>query len=112
MTPKGVRLGGQLKTMDGCTGIFSVFPGEAPRSIERVEPVTWDREPTQDVREANFFVVGDMGMTGVLVLLNAEQWRTLSRARLESFFYAAMLWGGDPMKIIEDANRLQQRPGA
>ena len=112
MTPKGVRLGCQLKTLDGCTGTYSVFPGEAPKSISRVEPVAWDRTPSQDVREASFFVVGDMGMTGVLVLLTSEQWRALTRAKLESFFYTAMLWGGDPMRIIEDAARMLQRPAS
>ena len=111
MTPKGVRLGCSLKTLDGCTGTYSVFPGEAPKSVASVETVTWDRLPDQEVREASFFVVGDMGMTGILVLLNTEQWRNLTRMKLESFFYAAMLWGSDPMKIVEDATRMQQRPG-
>jgi len=112
MTPKGVRLGCLLKTLDGCTGTYSVFPGEAPKSIASVEPVTWDRTPGQDVREARFFVVGDMGMTGTLVLLTAEQWRDLTRVKLEPFFYAAMLWGSDPMRIIDDAARMHQRPGS
>jgi hypothetical protein len=112
MTPKGVRLGCLLKTKDGCTGNFSAFPGEAPRSISRVEPVNWDRTPAEEVREASFFVVGDMGMTGIMVLLNSYQWRDLTRAKLESFFYAALLWGGDPMKIVEDAARMQQRPAS
>lgn len=110
MTPKGVRLGCLLKTLDGCTGSFSVFPGEAPKSVSSVEPVAWDMTPGKDVREASFFVVGDMGMTGVLVLLNSEQWRALTQVKLETFFYAAMLWGGDPMKIIDDAARMLQRP--
>ena len=109
MTPKGARLGCSLKTLDGCTGTFSVFPGESAKSIASVEAVTWDRDPGEEVREASFFVVGDMGMTGILVLLNTQQWRDLTRAKLESFFYATMLWGGDPMKIIEDAARINHR---
>lgn len=110
MTPRGVRLGCSLKSRDGCTGTYSVFPGEAPKSISNVEAVTWDRAPDGPVREASFFVVGDMGMTGMMVLLNSEQWRILTNAKLETFFYAAILWGADPMKIIDDASRMQQRP--
>ena len=45
MTPKGVRLGCLLKTVDGCTGTFSVFPGEADKSIASDESVNWDRAP-------------------------------------------------------------------
>ncbi|MFM9970075.1 MAG: hypothetical protein ACKVQK_16930 [Burkholderiales bacterium] len=112
MAPKGVRLGCSLKTFDGCTGTYSVTPGDAPKSIATVEPVTWDRTPAKDVREASFFVVGEMGMTGVLVLLNTQQWQSLTQVQLETFFYASMLWGGNPMKIIDDAAKMLQRPAS
>ena len=51
-------------------------------------------------------------MTGILILLKSQQWRDLTSVKLESFFYAAMLWGGDPMRIVEDATRMRQRPGS
>jgi hypothetical protein len=90
-------------------GAFDVFPGEAPKSIARVGPVQWDREPTKEVLEAAFSVIGDMGMTGHIIRVNQLQWRALTKVKLEEPFYAAILWGGNPLKVLEDATMLAKR---
>jgi hypothetical protein len=48
-------------------------------------------------------------MTGQVILVNQYQWRDLSDARLEKFFYAAILWGKSPFKVIEDAKVILKR---
>ncbi|HXZ93744.1 MAG TPA: hypothetical protein VEG36_12785 [Burkholderiales bacterium] len=58
---------------------------------------------------AAFSVIGDMGMTGQVVVLNEGQWRALAAAKLESFFYGAILWGKSPFKVIDDANVILKR---
>jgi hypothetical protein len=98
-----------LRTLDGCVGAYDVFPGEAPKSIAKVGPVQWDREPKQEVQEAAFSVIGDMGMTGHIVRVNQVQWRALTKVKLEEPFYAAILWGGNPLKVLEDAVMLAKR---
>jgi hypothetical protein len=90
-------------------GAYDVFPGEAPKSIAKVGPVQWDREPKQEVQEAAFSVIGDMGMTGHIVRVNQVQWRALTKVKLEEPFYAAILWGGNPLKVLEDAVMLAKR---
>ena len=109
MKPRGERLVCSLRTIDGCVGAYSVFPGEAPRSISRIEPVVWDREPTKEVMQGSFSVIGEMGMTGSILLVNTYQWRALKQAKLENFFYAAVLWGGNPLKVVEDAELMAKR---
>ena len=109
MPPRGQRLACSLKTLDGCVGAFDVFPGEAPKSIAKVSPVHWDREPAKEVSEAAFSIIGDMGMTGHMVRVNQIQWRALTKVKLEEPFYAAILWGGDPLKVLEDAVMLAKR---
>ena len=109
MPPRGQRLACSLKTVDGCVGAFDVFPGEAPKSIARASPVHWDREPAKEVLEAAFSIIGDMGMTGHMVRVNQIQWRALTKVKLEGPFYAAILWGGDPLKVLEDAVMLAKR---
>ena len=109
MPPRGQRMACSLRTVDGCVGAFDVFPGEAPKSIARVGPVQWDREPTKEVLEAAFSVIGDMGMTGHIIRVNQLQWRALTKVKLEEPFYAAILWGGNPLKVLEDATMLAKR---
>jgi hypothetical protein len=109
MPPRGQRLACSLKTLDGCVGAFDVFPGEAPKSISKVGAVQWDRPPTKEVAEAAFSIIGDMGMTGHMVRVNEAQWRSLTKVKLEEPFYAAILWGGNPLKVVEDAVMLAKR---
>jgi len=109
MPPRGQRLACSLKTADGCVGAFDVFPGEAPKSIAKVSPVNWDREPAKEVMEAAFSIIGDMGMTGHMVRVNQLQWRALTKVKLEEPFYASILWGGNPLKVLEDAVMLVKR---
>ena len=109
MQPRGTRLACSLRTVDGCNGSFSVYPGETPRSIARVDPVSWDRVPEKDTREGAFTIIGEMGMTGSIILLNQSQWHALTKAKLEEPFYAAILWGGNPLKVVDDATLLVKR---
>jgi hypothetical protein len=44
-----------------------------------------------------------------MMLVNQYQWRALSEAKVESFFYAAILWGKSPFKVIEDAQFMLKR---
>ena len=109
MPPRGNRLACSLRTVDGCQGSFDVYPGEEPGSISRVDPIKWDREPMKPVLEGAFTVIGDLGMTGQVILVNQYQWRDLSDASLEKFFYGAILWGTSPFKVIEDAKMMLKR---
>ena len=109
MPPRGSRLACSVKSMDGCQGSFNVYPGEAPRSIARIEPVKWDKEPQKPIQEGMFTVIGDMGMTGQLIRVNSYQWQALLDAKLEQFFYAAILWSGNPFKVIEDAKMMASK---
>jgi hypothetical protein len=61
------------------------------------------------VQEGAFTVIGDLGMTGQVVLVNQYQWKALHDAKLEKFFFAAMLWGRSPFKVIEDAQLILKR---
>lgn len=109
MKPRGLRLACSLRTIDGCVGAFDVHPGEAPKSIAKVDAVKWDKEPQKDVLEAHFTVIGEMGMTGHIIRLNQYQWRALGQAKLQEPFYASILWGGNPLKVVEDAQFLSKR---
>lgn len=106
VAPRGSRLACMVKSMDGCQGTFDVHPGTAPRSIEKVDPIQWDKEPQKPIQLAMFTTIGDMGMTGQLIRVNAEQWQALADAKIEKFFYASILWGGSPFKVIEDAQMM------
>ena len=103
MPPRGSRLACSLRTQDGCHGAYDVFPGEQPGSVSRVDPVRWDKPPEKPVLEGAFTVIGDMGMTGQVILVNQYQWKALEDAKLETFFYGAILWGKSPFKVFEDA---------
>ena len=109
MKPRGQRLACSLKTVDGCIGSYDVLPGEAAKSIAKVGPVKWDRPPQKEVQEASFTLIGEMGMTGTLIRANQNQWRALTRVKLHEQFYASLLWGGSPLKILDDALVLEKR---
>jgi hypothetical protein len=109
MPPRGSRLACSLRSVDGCQGSFDVLPGEQPGSVSRVDPVKWDKTPEKEVQEGHFTVIGDLGMTGQVILVNQYQWRALTEAKLENFFYGAILWGRSPFKVIEDAQLMLKR---
>jgi hypothetical protein len=109
MPPRGSRLACSLKSIDGSQGSFDVTPGEQPNTVAEITPVKWDKPPQKGVQEGAFTVIGDLGMTGQVVLINQYQWKALHDAKLEKFFYAAMLWGRSPFKVIEDAQLILKR---
>ena len=109
MPPRGNRLACTLKTADGAHGSFDVFPGEQPDSVARVDPVKWNKETSGAVVGGAFSVIGEMGMTGQVILVKQDQWRALVDAKLEKFFYGAILWGKSPFKVIEDAQSMLKR---
>lgn len=111
MKPRGTRLAASLRTSDGASGVFSVYPGEEAKSVAKIDPVTWDKPPSGKVVEGAFTVIGELGMTGQIILLNGYQWEALTKAKLENHFYAAILWGGTPLKVVEDANLIAKRLG-
>jgi len=109
MKPRGSRLACSLRTQDGCIGSYSVYPGETPKSVAKVDAVQWDGQPQKEVQEGHFTVIGEMGMTGHIILLNQYQWRALTQTKLEEPFYAAILWGGNALRVVEDAALLAKR---
>ena len=109
MPPRGTRLACILRSLDGCNGSYDVIPGEQPNSIARIEPVKWDKPPQKGVQQGAFTIIGEFGMTGQVVVLNQQQWEMVTAAKLEKFFYAAILWGKSPFKVIEDAKMLLRR---
>lgn len=110
MPPRGSRLACSLRTQDDCHGAYDAYPGEQPGTVSRVDPVRWDKPPAKPVLEGAFTVIGDMGMTGQVILVNQYQWKALEDAKLETFFYGAILWGKSPFKVIEDAQLMLKRP--
>lgn len=109
MPPRGSRLACSLTSADGCNGSYDVHPGEKPGSLAKVEPVRWDKPPQGPVQQGAFSVIGEMGMTGQVVVLKQEQWQVLNDAKLVDFFYGAILWGKSPFKVIEDAKLMLKR---
>lgn len=109
MPPRGSRLACSLRTHDGSNGSFDAYPGDKPNTVARVDPVRWDKPPQKPVLEGAFTVIGDLGMTGQVILVNQYQWQALTEAKLEQFFYAAILWGKSPFKVIEDAQMMLKR---
>jgi hypothetical protein len=109
MPPRGSRLACSLRTEDPCHGSFDVTPGEQPGSVAAVGPVKWDKPPQKPVVEGAFSVIGELGMTGQVILVNQAQWQALTETKLESFFYGALLWGKSPFKVIEDAQVMLKR---
>jgi len=110
MPPRGNRLACSLHTVDGAQGSFDVFPGDQPNSVSKVEPVKWNRPVDKPViANGAFSVIGEMGMTGQVVVVNQVQWQALVEAKLLNFFYAAILWGKSPFKVVEDAQTMLKR---
>jgi hypothetical protein len=83
--------------------------GDDPGAIGRIEPVIWNQPGKRDVVEATFVPFSNLEMTGRIVTLDQQQWHALVHAKLESFFYLAMLWGKDPTKVVADAEILLRR---
>ena len=54
MKPRGERLACSLKSLDGCMGAYSVYPGEAPRSVSKIEDVVWNTPPQKEISEGAF----------------------------------------------------------
>ena len=109
MQPRGQRLACMVKSMDGCQGTYDVHPGEAPKSIAKIDAISWDKEPQKPIQEAMFTIIGDMGMTGQLIRVNSYQWQALTEAKLENFFYISILWSGNPFKVLEDAQMMVKK---
>jgi hypothetical protein len=109
MTPRGDRLACTLRTLDHCQGTFSVLAGGQPGTVGIIEPVAWDQPPKREVLEAVFTLFQDIGMTGRIIMLNQYQWRALAQAGLEAFFFAAIIWGKNPFKVVEDAEFIARR---
>ena len=107
--PRGQRLACSLRSIDGSIGAYDAYPGEKAKSVSRVDPVKWDKPPQKEVMEAAFSVIGEMGMTGHIIRLNQYQWRALTAIKFEEPFYAAILWGGNALKVVEDATLLAKR---
>ena len=112
MNPRGDRLDCSLRTLDRCRGTYTVHAGVQPGTIGIVEPVVWNPLPKQEVLEAVFTQFGDISMTGQIIMLNQYQWRDLRLAKLEVFFYAAIIWGKSPFKVVEDAELIVRRAQA
>jgi hypothetical protein len=109
MPARGNRLVCTLRTADGAQAIYDVYPGEQPNSVGKMDAVKWTKTSNEAVLSASFVIIGDLGLTGKAQQLNAEQWRALTLAKLESFFYAAILWDGNPLKVVEDAQKIIKR---
>jgi hypothetical protein len=107
--PRGSRVACSLRTSDGANGVYSAFPGEQPKTIGTVEPVKWDKQPTGHVTQGVFTIIGEMGMTGQVILLDQTKWEALQKTKLEHHFYAALLWGGTPLKVVDDAVVMAKR---
>jgi len=109
MPPRGNRLVCTLRTADGAQAIYDVHAGEAPNSISKIDPVKWDKASDKPVTNASFVIIGDLGLTGKVYQLNEEQWRALTLAKLEPFFYGAILWDRNALKVVEDAQKMARR---
>ena len=74
MPPRGNRLACTVKSVDGAQGSFDVYPGEHARQRLRIDPMKWDRPTDKPIQEGAFTVIGDMGMTGQIIVVNSYQW--------------------------------------
>jgi hypothetical protein len=107
--PRGSRVACSLRSSDGASGVYSAYPGAEPRSVASVEPVKWDRPPAGPVTQGVFTIIGEMGMTGQVIILDQPKWEALTKTGLEKHFYAALLWGGMPLKVVDDALVMAKR---
>jgi hypothetical protein len=44
-----------------------------------------------------------------VILLDQAKWDALQKSKLISHFFIALLWGGTPLKIVEDAVMMSKR---
>jgi hypothetical protein len=44
-----------------------------------------------------------------VILLDQAKWDALQKTKLVNHFYAAMLWGGTPLKVVDDALLIAKR---
>jgi hypothetical protein len=107
--PRGTRLACSVRSSDGACGVYSVLPGAALDTVASVEPVKWDRPPTGPIVHGSFTIIGEMGMTGQVFILDQAKWEALHKAKLEPHYYAAILWGATPQKVVEDALLMTRR---
>jgi hypothetical protein len=109
MPARGNRLVCTLRTADGAQAIYDVHAGEQPNSVGAVDAIKWNKASDKPVVSASFVIIGDLGLTGKAHQLNEEQWHALTQAKLESFYYGAILWDGNPLKVVEDALKMAKR---
>jgi len=109
MPPRGNRLVCTLRTTDGAQAIYDVHAGEQPNSIGKVDAVKWNKATDKPVVSASFVIIGGLGLTGKAHQLDEQQWRALTLAKLEPFYYGAILWDGNPAKVVEDELRMLKR---
>jgi hypothetical protein len=109
MPPRGNRLVCTLRTADGAQAIYDVHAGEQPGSVGDVDAVKWNKASDKPVVSASFVIIGDLGLTGKAHQLDEQQWRALTLAKLEPFYYGAILWDRDPLKVVEDAMKMLKR---
>ncbi len=110
MKPRGERIACMIETDDGARGVYSVHAGSEPRTVDRVDPIEWgDAKPNGNVKLAMFSVVGEMGMTGQIVRITGDEWLALMRTKQMNTFYSTILWGGGPLKVVQDALALEQK---
>ncbi len=109
MPPRGNRLVCTLRTADGAQAIYDVHAAEQPGSVGDVDAVKWNKASDKPVVSASFVIIGDLGLTGKAHQLDEQQWRALTLAKLEPFYYGAILWDRDPLKVVEDAMKMLKR---
>src|SRR3954454_6961282 len=109
MPPRGNRLVCTLRTADGAQAIYDVHAGEQPNSVGKVEAVKWNKASDKPVATASFVIIGDLGLTGKAHQLNGEPWSPRPLAKLDPFSSGAILWDGNPLKVVEDAMRMRKR---
>jgi hypothetical protein len=107
--PRGSRVACSLRSSDGASGLFSVYPGTEPKTLDHKDEIKWDKTPTGPVVQGVFTIIGEMGMTGQVILLDQAKWEALQRTKLATHFFVALLWGGLPLKVVDDAVVMAKR---
>ncbi len=107
--PRGTRIACSLRVGNGANGVYSVYPGGEAKSIGSVEQPKWDKDPAGPIVQAVFTIIGEMGMTGQVILLDQAKWDALQKTKLLNHFYVALLWGGTPLKVVDDAVMMAKR---
>ena len=90
------------------TGHHRAYPFEVNPWASKDE-IKWDKTPTGPVVQGVLTIIGEMGMTGQVILLDQAKWDALQKSKLISHFFIAMLWGGTPLKIVDDAVMMAKR---